>query len=81
MTVEYTCEGCGVPVVNMVWNTPPAHEFCAACEWFTWAWRTGAFRDAAEMIEAMQLTGQFVRTRSAAAVGRRHPRDRGSGKA
>lgn len=61
MTVEYTCEGCGVPVVNVSCDAVPVHGFCAVCDWFVWAWRTGAFADAAEMIEAMRLTGQLER--------------------
>lgn len=61
MTAEYTCEGCGVHVVAVALEQAPAHGFCSVCEWFTAAWRTGGFADAAEMIEAMHLTGQLER--------------------
>lgn len=33
MTIEYTCEGCGWPVVNVSRDTVPPSGFCAVCEW------------------------------------------------
>jgi hypothetical protein len=31
MAVEYTCEGCGMPVCALSLFQPPAHGFCVQC--------------------------------------------------
>lgn len=57
--VEFDCEGCGVHVTGFGRDTPPASHLCSVCEWFDAAWRSGAFQDAGEMVEAMRLIGHL----------------------
>jgi hypothetical protein len=45
VSVEFTCEGCGVPVLDFGREAVPAHRLCATCEWCS------EFHDPADIME------------------------------